>query len=329
MNILTRYRETLLQKLDEILRGGPPSSPVLDMCRYHVGLAEADGSPRSAGVGKMVRPALCLAMYEALATEGDPWETCVPAALAIELVHRTSLIFDDIQDNSPQRNHRPTVWTTWGVNQALNGGLALSCYARLALSGLAHGYVETHRLLEKAVIELCRGQYMDIEFQGRMPTLDEYLEMVRLKTGVLMGTACEVGAVVAGAESKREEAAILGQRMGVAFQLQDDCLDIWGRPEDLGKPQGDVGERKRSLPVVLAMEEHPDTVPQMLEDPQGAEKLLTLLRDSPSIEARATYQVRSAGSGALKSLDALVAGLDRPWVEAFREMVGFMITRAS
>ena len=326
MNILTRYRETLIQKLDELLGGPPPEmgghSPILAMCRYHVGLALADGSPRSAG-GKMVRPALCLAMYESLAT--DHWGACVPVALAIELVHRTSLIYDDIQDHSPRRNHLPTVWTTWGVDQALNAGLALSCYARLALSGLDHGYVETHRLLEQTVIELCQGQYRDIEFQQRTPSLDEYLEMVRLKTGVLMGTACEVGALVAGADGKRAEARRFGESVGVAFQLWDDYLGVWGSEEALGKVPSDLKERKRSLPVVLAIRENSGEICRLLKahpENQVVPRALKEVLDRMGIREVACAQVVEATRMAMENLWAL--DLDSSWQEAFQFLVGFV-----
>ncbi len=331
MDILTRYRETLITKLDELL-GGPPS-PVLDMCRYHMGLAEADGKPRSDGLGKMVRPALCLAMFEALEIEDpwkkaspDTWEGCVPAALAIELVHRTSLVFDDMQDHSPQRNHRASLWTAWGTEQALNGGLTLSSFARLALQDMGAGYLfwEIHRLLELTVIDLCRGQYMDLEFQQRAPTLEEYLEMVRLKTGVLMGTACEVGALVASAEGKRGLARRFGETMGVAFQLQDDCLGVWGEPETMGKLPSDLEEGKRGLPVVLALGTYPYVAPTLLENDPKA--LLDLLRSTDMV-AKVNHQVRRAGSAVLGSLAKLE--LDKKWEGTFRELARFAVARVS
>lgn len=95
----------------------PPGNPLLHICRYHLGLAEVDGTPSRTAIGKMVRPALCLAMCAALGADED---ACQPAALAVELIHRTSLLFDDIQEHISQRNHRDTAWAVWGVEQALN-----------------------------------------------------------------------------------------------------------------------------------------------------------------------------------------------------------------
>lgn len=252
MEILTRYREALVEAIDSLL-GGPPS-PILAMCRYHLGLAEVDGTPARASAGKMLRPALCLAVCEAL---GGDIHQCLPAALSLELTHRTSLVFDDIQDRSPQRNHRPTTWGVWGVDQAINAGLALSCYARLALHGMAERGVspgtfhEIQRLLEHTVIDLCRGQYLDIHYQSELPTLEQYVGMVRLKTGVLLGAACETGALVAGAEEKRSAARKFGEALGIGFQLRDDYLGAWGNPQEMGKAVDDLKERKWSLPLVV------------------------------------------------------------------------------
>ncbi len=242
------------------------------MCRYHLGLAEVDGTPGRMAIGKMLRPSLCLAVCEALEGAVDD---CRPAALAVELAHRTSLVFDDIQDHGPQRNHRDTVWAVWGVNQALNAGLTLSCYGRLALQGVV-GQVDPaiilliYRVLEEAVIDLCRGQYLDLDFQETMPSLASYREMVRLKTGILMGAACQVGCLVAREGERHLDARRFGEALGVDFQLQDDYLGVWGQPETLGKAPNDLEERKRSLPVVLAMGEKPEAVATLLATPGEA-----------------------------------------------------------
>jgi len=315
MDILTRYRGELINGMTALLGGGPPSSPIDDMCRYQVGL-DANG------VGKMVRSALCLAVCDAL---GGRREKCVPAALAIELVHRTSLVFDDIQDHSPERNHRPTLWRVWGQGQALNGGLALSCFARLALHA-GDSSPEVHRLLEWTVIDLCRGQYMDLRFQDLIPSLEEYLEMVRLKTGVLLGTACEVGALVAGAEGKRAEARRFGESMGVAFQLWDDYLGVWGSVESLGKVPGDLQERKRSLPVVLAIRANPEEVCRLLQDGEDPGQLQELL-DRMAIREAAKAEALSASREAVENLRAL--DLASPWQEEIQGLAEFVVARVT
>ncbi len=252
MEILNRYREPLALAMDSLL-GGPPS-PILTMCRYHLGLADVDGTPSPAAAGKMLRPALCLALCEAL---GGDVRQCLPAALSLEITHRASLVFDDIQDRSPQRNHRPTVWGVWGVDQAINAGLALTCYARLALHGMAGEGVSqgailgVHRLLEETVLELCRGQHLDLHYRTERPSLEQYLEMVRLKTGVLLGAACETATLVAGSPDKRVAARSFGEALGVGFQLRDDYLGAWGDPQQMGKAADDLKDHEWSLPVLV------------------------------------------------------------------------------
>ncbi len=118
----------------------PRGTPSSTCAGITLGLEEVDGTPSRAAAGKMVRPALCLAMCEALGGDED---ACRPAALAVELAHRTSFVFGDIQDHSPQRYHRDTVWAVWGVEQALNTGLALSCYGRLAIQRMLEALVAT------------------------------------------------------------------------------------------------------------------------------------------------------------------------------------------
>lgn len=324
MDILTRYRGELINGMTALL-GEPPPSPIADMCRYQVGLVDANGLSQKT-MGKMIRPALCLAVCDAL---GGRREECVPAALAIELLHRTSLVFDDIQDHSPERNHRPTLWRVWGTDQALNGGLALSCFARLALHVNGDGSPpEVHRVLEWAVIDLCRGQYMDLHFQTLTPSLEEYLEMVRLKTGVLLGTACEVGALVAGADGKRAEARRFGESLGVAFQMWDDYLGVWGSTESLGKVPSDLVERKRSLPVVLAIRANPDEVGRLLgisRENRLVPSALYQLLDRMAIREVACAEAVEASRVAVENLRAL--DLDSSWQEEIQGLAEFVVAR--
>jgi geranylgeranyl diphosphate synthase type I len=329
LEILIRYRETLVQAMDSLL-GGPPS-PLLTMCRYHLGLADADGTPTRDGAGKMLRPALCLAMCEAL---GGDIHQCLPAALSLELTHRTSLVFDDIQDRSPQRNHRPTVWGVWGVDQAINGGLALSCYARLALHGMLERGVspgtilEVHKLLERTVVDLCRGQYLDLDYRTERPSLEQYLEMVRLKTGVLLGAACEVGAIVAGAQDMRSAARRFGEALGVAFQLRDDILGVWGEDALLGKAPNDVQERKWGLPLVLAAAKDPNQICSLLNSPQdvGASELSRLL-DQLTVRSSAEAMARQELHRALDMLQELQA--KKEWEDIFKEVAAFVVERVT
>lgn len=329
MEILTRHRASLLEALEELLKCHPSPSPLLTMCRYHMGLADVEGKPTPGGAGKMLRPALCLEVCEAL---GGDFHQCLPPALALELIHRTSLVFDDIQDNSPERNHQATVWDVWGVDQALNAGLTLSAYSRLAFHGMlaagspAELTLRVDDLLERGVIDLCRGQYMDLHFQRVPPSLEEYMEMVRLKTGVLMGLSCEVGALVAGQSPEvQKEAQAFGETLGVAFQLQDDVLGVWGEAGETGKVANDLEERKWGLPAVLAMREDPSVARYLAtssEDHEATEELRDLL-GAHRVQAKAELM---AGDIALHA-ERLVK--DRPFSNGrILELVGFVTRRS-
>jgi geranylgeranyl diphosphate synthase, type I len=247
---MNRYRCVLAAGLESMFAQEGPYSPVQQMALYHLGLLDRVGGPGPGIAGKMVRPALCLALCQGL---GGGLQDALPAALALELVHRSSLVFDDIQDRGLERNGRPTVWNLWGTDQALNVGLALSCYARLALQSLEPPLARrVQAILEPAVLDLCEGQHLDL---GMMcPSFEEYQEMVRLKTGVLLGASCEAGAACAGQEPViLDRAQMFGEHLGVAFQMRDDYLGVWGDPALMGKEAGDLVSRKLGLPLVLAM----------------------------------------------------------------------------
>ena len=328
MEILTRYRPALLDAV-EALMADQGEAPLLDMARYHMGLAEVDGTPSRTAVGKMIRPTLCLAVCEAL---GGVVDDCLPAAVSLEIVHRTSLVFDDIQDNSRQRNHRDTVWEVCGVNQALNVGLALSAIGRLALQGMT-GRVDTalillvERRLEEAVVDLCRGQYQDLDFLETLPTVAGYMEMIRLKTGVLVGASCQVGALVAGAMHQAAAARRFGEALGVAFQLHDDYLGVWGQPEVVGKAPNDLEERKRSLPVILAGQASPMEMAQLLDTPgEAATAELLGLLEALAIRPAAQELAQAVAGQALLALKDL--HLKPTWEDRFEQLIQFVVSRA-
>jgi len=236
-------------------------------------------------------------------------------------------VFDDIQDRSPQRNHRPTTWGVWGVDQAINAGLALSSYARLALHGMAEQgvspgtFLEIQRLLEHTVIDLCRGQYLDIHYRSELPTLEQYLEMVRLKTGALLGTACEVGVLVAGAEDRRETARKFGESLGVGFQLQDDILGVWGEAAKLGKAPNDLEEHRAGLPLVILSGQQPAVARLREEDTSKLYGVLEFYGVRRQAEAR-TVQFGEMALTALKDI-----GLSTSWQQSFEGLIEFVVDR--
>ncbi|MEU7008248.1 family 2 encapsulin nanocompartment cargo protein polyprenyl transferase [Streptomyces sp. NPDC046332] len=223
---------------------------------YHFGWEQADGSPADGQAGKAIRPALVLAAARALG--GDP-AAAVRAAAAVELAHNFSLLHDDIVDEDPTRRHRPTAWTVFGIPEALIAGDAVLALALRLIAEDGHpAAAAASARLAACVIELCAGQQMDCAFERRAPheiTLDECVAMATAKTGALLGCACALGALYAGA-GEEEVAAMdaFGREAGLAFQLIDDLIGIWGDPERTGKPAGaDLVARKKSLPVVAAL----------------------------------------------------------------------------
>lgn len=230
------------------------------MMRYHLGWCDASFSPTNGRTGKRLRPLLTLLCCEGL---GGDWRVALPYAAAIELVHNFSLIHDDIEDNSDTRHERATVWHVWGLAQGINTGDAMWSIARLALHDLASlGHspemlVEAVRLLDQACLNLCSGQYLDLDFESRpFVTLDEYLEMAQGKTAALLAAAFEGGGVLAGADqATRSHLAAAGMQLGLAYQVIDDLLGVWGNVELTGKSaMDDIASRKKNLPVVYALQ---------------------------------------------------------------------------
>jgi len=230
------------------------SPDVRIVAAYHLGLTDADGRPSSRPAGKALRPALALLSARAA---GAPPERGVPAAAAVEFVHNFSLLHDDIMDGDTERRHRPTAWTVYGVGAAILAGDALLALAQdLLLEGPAPQGLWASRCLSAAVQRLIAGQGADLAFERREDvTLDECRQMAGDKTAALMACACSIGAIYVGAPADLAMGlAGFGAHVGLAFQLTDDLLGIWGAPEITGKPvRSDLRTRKKSLPVVAAL----------------------------------------------------------------------------
>ncbi|MGP3982733.1 family 2 encapsulin nanocompartment cargo protein polyprenyl transferase [Streptomyces sp. KR80] len=221
---------------------------------YHFGWQDADGIPTAGAAGKAIRPALVLAAVQAF--DGRP-ERAVRAAAAVELVHNFTLLHDDVMDHDPMRRHRPTAWTVFGKSEAILAGDALHALALQTLAQDLHpaAAVAAERLAA-CVIELCDGQHADCAFERRSDvSLQESLAMAEAKTGALLGCACALGALYAGAHERTVDVMdAFGREAGLAFQLIDDLIGIWGDPAHTGKPAGaDLSARKKSLPVVAAL----------------------------------------------------------------------------
>jgi geranylgeranyl diphosphate synthase type I len=227
-----------------------------EMLTYHMGWT-GDGSGPEA-TGKRIRPLLVLLTT---ASTGDDWNKALPAAAAVELVHNFSLVHDDIQDNSPNRRGRDTVWTKWGAPMAINVGDALFTIASQAIMDLQKNYpaetvVKASEILHNTCLELTRGQFMDMSYEERTDlSADDYWPMIAGKTAALLSACCHLGALLGSAkEAKQDAYRSFGQYLGLAFQVQDDILGIWGNEAITGKSAAsDLVEGKNSLPVLAGL----------------------------------------------------------------------------
>jgi geranylgeranyl diphosphate synthase type I len=230
------------------------------MMHYHMGWAEASLERANHKSGKRIRPLLCL--LTCMASGGD-WQQAIPAGAAVEILHNFTLVHDDIQDKSPTRRGRPTAWTIWGPEQAINTGDAMFALAHLAMARLlekgvpAPTVVQALRRLDETCIELTNGQYNDMRFeQEEAVSTDEYLTMINGKTAALLSLSAELGALVAGKDEETvAHYADFGRELGLAFQVRDDILGIWGDETVIGKSAAtDIETRKKSLPVLYGLE---------------------------------------------------------------------------
>jgi geranylgeranyl diphosphate synthase type I len=248
------------------------------MARYHLGYADRDlraiaGDGARIDRGKRVRPAV--ALLAAGAAGGDP-AAAAPVGAAIELLHNFTLIHDDVQDESPTRRHRPTVWSLWGIGQAINAGDAIFAVSRLPLYALTAQGVTADlalRLLDafdRMTVSIVAGQTLDLTFETRPDVSPaEYLDMIAGKTAAILRFAAWAGALLGGAsDAAAERWAEFGLALGIGFQLRDDLLGIWGETATTGKaPADDIRRRKQSLPILLLRERL---------DPAGREELARL-----------------------------------------------------
>jgi geranylgeranyl diphosphate synthase type I len=256
--------ETEMAAMLEV-RGGH-ARPLYDMLAYHLGL---DGTGPH---GKRMRPLLGLLAYQSL---GGEYEPALPGAAAVELGHNFSLVHDDIEDADRERRHRPTLWALYGVPLAINAGDALFALSRLALYRLLdRGFSEERvlslmRVYDETCLALCEGQYLDISFERQEHvTVEAYFEMIGKKTAALIGASVQAGALLAtDDETIGEQYRAFGYDLGIAFQMADDVKGSFWSSADSGKVEaGDIRRRKKTLPIVWALEHASDEDTQRLRD---------------------------------------------------------------
>jgi geranylgeranyl diphosphate synthase, type I len=305
----------------------PSTHGLYEMVRYHLALDGKGGNG-----GKRIRPLLGLLAYASIA--GDH-RRALPGAAAAELGHNFSLVHDDIEDGDRERRHRPTLWTVYGVPQAINAGDTLFSLSRIALHRLSElGFSDSKilrlmRLYDETCLALCEGQYIDIATSesDSVMSVDAYFDMIGRKTAALIAASIEAGALLAtDDEEVIRRYRAFGWALGIAFQLNDDLLGIWGATQATGKQASDVAHKKKTLPVIYAVEHAgPEDRERLLElyavdHPSGAE-LDEIVRILERVGARAYTRDAAVRyrDQALAELDA--AGVVQPAARARLEEI--------
>jgi len=282
MDIKTLLPAIELELQQQVARLDQPNTkPFHEMLTYHMGwTGEGAGSEAT---GKRIRPLLVLLTTAAC---GADWQPALPAAAAVELVHNFSLVHDDIQDNSDRRRGRPTTWVKWGAPMAINVGDALFVISNQAILDLKENYpaeivVRAAEILHNTCLDLTRGQFLDMSYEERNDLgVDDYWPMVAGKTAALLSACCHVGALLGGAEAERQQAyRSFGHYLGLAFQVQDDLLGIWGNEAMTGKSTAsDLVEGKNSLPVLAGLSAKGEFAARWKQGPIRADEVQDVAR---------------------------------------------------
>jgi geranylgeranyl diphosphate synthase, type I len=229
------------------------------MQEYHLGWLDSNLRPVASTPGKLLRPQLVLLACRAV---GGDVARALPLAASIQLIHDFTLIHDDIEDYSETRRGRTTVWKQWGLAHGVNAGDGMFALAHLALHQLSDAgapaaiVLELLKCFDQAILLICEGQYLDLSFEGKLLIGEtDYLKMIGRKTAALFSAASGMGGMVGGADPENVLALFaFGHNLGLAFQIQDDILGIWGSARVTGKiSAADLYRRKVSLPIIHAL----------------------------------------------------------------------------
>ena len=294
---------TVTEKIEAALRSVPyPEKPE--------GLYEPIAYVLSAS-GKRLRPTLLLAGY---ALYRDDIEKALPAAVGIETYHNHTLLHDDLMDNADMRRGRETVHRKWDANTAVLSGdtMLIMAFQQIMQCGCGRSD-EALRLFARSAREICEGQQYDVNFESRTDVTEaEYMEMIRLKTSVLLACALKMGALLAGAPAADADVLYrFAEKIGLAFQLQDDYLDVYGDPAVFGKKTGgDILCGKKTFLLINAYN---------LSDPEGKRRLLALLADK-EMEGAAKIKAVTDIYNALGVPSLTLAAIERLYNEAHAEL---------
>lgn len=256
--ILNKYAMDIDNTIKQLLQGAPEF--IRGIISYHFGWVDQNFQPANFGRGKMFRPTINLLVFEAI-TGG--YKEALPMAASIEMIHNFSLMHDDIEDNDLERRGRPTAWSIWGKPRVINTGDFLYSLAFKSLYQLDAGKFPPERifavlrLIVDACLELTKGQELDLRFENiQEVSTDMYLDMVYKKTGALIEAAILSAAKLATSnESIIQNYHDFAHNIGIAFQIKDDILGIWGDTAKTGKSTAnDLRRKKKTLPVVYTLD---------------------------------------------------------------------------
>jgi geranylgeranyl diphosphate synthase, type I len=335
-------------EIDQALESLDGHAPLMRiMAQYHLGLSTSSGEPTDPATrltvqGKRIRPLIAMLTAEAV---GGTARDAAPIAAAIELLHNFTLIHDDIQDRSPNRRHRPTVWRVWGDAQAINAGDALFAASQLTALRTSAGddKAGTIRCLldafNRCTIEIVRGQVLDIENEGRPDvTSDDYLTMIGGKTAAILRFAAWAGATVGGAsDDVADKLGEVGEAIGMGFQIRDDMLGIWSPATETGKDAADdIRRRKQSLPILILRESASAedrkgiaTLYQQEEiGPDGTAEILAML-EKYDVAAKTMAHVDAAHERANRALSEALPNHDAPAVRTLAALITQLQARTS
>jgi geranylgeranyl diphosphate synthase type I len=320
----------LQETIDRLL---PENRPELRaMLTYHMGWEGEGAGPEAQG--KRIRPLLVLLCAEAA---GGDWHNALPAAAAVELLHNFSLVHDDIQDHSELRRNRPTLWVKWGVAQAINAGDVLFTLAFSALHGLAktvsaQDVLRAHQILQETCLRLTEGQYLDISYETSLALpMEAYWPMIGGKTSALLACCAELGALSAqAAEGQCAHFHAYGYSLGLAFQVLDDWLGIWGDVALTGKSaESDLCSGKKTLPVLFALSSAGEFASRWMQGRISQEEIPDLVRlmEEDGADTRTLAEAQRLTDLAMQSLQAATQGKQMDAARALEELTHSLLRR--
>lgn len=305
---LTQFVQALNEEFSQQTYGEHPEE-LYEPIRYLMSLG-----------GKRMRPLMTL-MATALFT--DDWQKAIKPATAVEVFHNFTLMHDDIMDKAPLRRGKPTVHAKWNDNTAiLSGDVMLVQAYELLMFVEDSKFKKALKRFNRTAAEVCEGQQLDMNFENRENVSEEeYLEMIKLKTSVLLGYALELGGIIGGASEKSCDLLYnIGLNIGLGFQLKDDLLDVYGDPEKFGKQVGgDIISNKKTFMLIEALEKAEGETKVALNkwlclkefDATEKVKAVTAIYDTLGIREVATVKINTYFDKAFEALDSLKVDEDR------------------